>query len=418
MLHTSPGREEEHPMQQQGQPRWRPTRRQFLSGVGIVAALAVLGSIFGGYVFGWAWTGLVKDANFHKRTLWDWMQLLIIPAVLAGVGLWFNRQQRKQEIQTADRRAQDEALQAYLDQMSAMLIPNKDLPSLYKARPGDSLSEVGRARTLTVLARLDGERKARVVQFLHEAGLVAKTRPVLHLREADLRGADLRGADLNKVNLSEVNLSNADLREAILNEGILSEAKLIAADLRFAELRGANLYHARLGRPHVRSLDMSLFIDTTMKGADLSNADLRGAILDWADLEGAVLSEANLRGAHLRRVHTITGANLSKAMLSEADLRGAHLVGANLRGAILRKADLRSTYLSEADLRGAYLGEADLREATGWTEEQLRTAQSLEGVMMPDGQTLKSDYDPDGPTFEEWLKSQGRKENGENSRPP
>jgi len=126
-----------------------------------------------GYLFGWKWTGL------PEQTLWDWLQLLIIPAVLAGVGLWFNRQQREQELQTADRRAQDEALQAYLDQMSAMLVrPSKDLPSLYKARPGDSLSSVARARTLTVLPRLDGRRKARVVQFLYESGLIAENRPI------------------------------------------------------------------------------------------------------------------------------------------------------------------------------------------------------------------------------------------------
>ena len=33
---------------------------------------------------------------------------------------------------------------------------------------------------------------------------------------------------------------------------------------------------------------------------------------------------------------------------------------------------------------------------------------------MPDGQTLKSDDNPDGPTFKEWLKSKRREEDGEN----
>jgi hypothetical protein len=34
---------------------------------------------------------------------------------------------------------------------------------------------------------------------------------------------------------------------------------------------------------------------------------------------------------------------------------------------------------------------------------------------MPNGQTLKSDDNPDGPTFEEWLKSTGREEDGEST---
>jgi hypothetical protein len=41
----------------------------------------------------------------------------------------------------------------------------------------------------------------------------------------------------------------------------------------------------------------------------------------------------------------------------------------------------------------------------------LTAARYLEGATMPDGQTLKSDKMPHGPTFEEWLKhKEGRGE--------
>jgi hypothetical protein len=36
---------------------------------------------------------------------------------------------------------------------------------------------------------------------------------------------------------------------------------------------------------------------------------------------------------------------------------------------------------------------------------------------MPDGQTLKSDGNPDGSTLEEWLKSKNRRKNGEDCDP-
>ena len=44
---------------------------------------------------------------------------------------------------------------------------------------------------MTVLPRLDGDRKARVVPFLHESGLIAKNRPIVALHGANLRRADL-----------------------------------------------------------------------------------------------------------------------------------------------------------------------------------------------------------------------------------
>ena len=159
----------------------------------------------------------VINGFFVHRELWDWLKLLIVPAVLAAGGIWFNRQQRVQELQTADRRAQDEALQAYLDQMSDLLIPNKDQPSLYDKDSPDSLRSVARARTLTVLARLDGERKGRVVQFLFEAGLIDKGHPILDLRGADLKEAILKGASLSEADLSETDLSGADLTKVDLH---------------------------------------------------------------------------------------------------------------------------------------------------------------------------------------------------------
>jgi hypothetical protein len=179
---------------QQRQSRWRPTLPQVLWTVGIVAVLVVLIRI--GYALQWTGFGQSKVAQDVRpgKTLWDWLKLLIVPAVLAIGGYLFTRSENRATQAAAERRAQDEALQAYLDQMSAMLIPNKDQPSLYKAYQGDSLSSVARARTLTVLPRLDGNRKARVVQFLYESGLITKDRPVLDLRGADLRGANLGGA--------------------------------------------------------------------------------------------------------------------------------------------------------------------------------------------------------------------------------
>jgi len=65
--------------------------------------------------------------------------------------------------------------------------------------------------------------------------------------------------------------------------------------------------------------------------------------------------------------------------------------------------------VSGADLSGAYL------TGTNLAPEQLAACKSLEGATMPDGQILKSDENPDGPTFEDWLKSKGHEEDGENS---
>jgi hypothetical protein len=56
----------------------------------------------------------------------------------------------------------------------------------------------------------------------------------------------------------------------------------------------------------------------------------------------------------------------------------------------------------EANLGGANFGGALVKD------EQLADLLSLRGATMPDGQILKSDDNPDGPTLEEWRKRRGK----------
>ena len=76
--------------------------------------------------------------GFRGKTVWDWMQLFIVlPLALVGTGLLFSmlqadRQQKieerraKSELALQEKRAQDDALQAYLDQMNSLML-NKNL---------------------------------------------------------------------------------------------------------------------------------------------------------------------------------------------------------------------------------------------------------------------------------------------------
>jgi oligoendopeptidase F len=130
----------------------------------------------------------------------DWLQLAIIPAAIAIGVWWLNRLQQQRDQQLADQRAQVEraaaekraqierdaaekraetgreiaednqheaALQAYIDNMSALLLEN-DLSNQVQL---DKVRKIGRVRTLTVLRRCDGKRKAIVLQFLCESDL-------------------------------------------------------------------------------------------------------------------------------------------------------------------------------------------------------------------------------------------------------
>ena len=256
-----------------------------------VAAVAVLAVLF------------VINRLFIHHPLWDWIKLLIVPAILAGGGLWFNTQQRAREQRIARERAQDDALQAYLDGMS-QLLTDKERP-LNKAQPGDRLSTVARARTLTVLARLDSGRKRSVLEFLYESRLIDQEYPfldesdlierhptIVRLQQADLSGANLVGTDLSTAALSGADLNGADLTGADLN----------GADLDGADLSGALLSGALLSWANLRWANL--------RWADLSGARLMRTDLYWADLSGALLSGTGVTDEQLEQAKSLEGATM------------------------------------------------------------------------------------------------------------
>jgi uncharacterized protein YjbI with pentapeptide repeats len=372
---------EEHQMERQEQPRWRPTRRQVLWTLGIVAVLA--GAVLIGYRY--------------DITFWDWIKILIAPLAIAIVAAWINWAQRQREreaeaaqerereaaeeavrlreLEVEDQRAQDEALQAYLDNISELL-PIKDSPSA---------AAKTRAQTLTVLRRLDGERKSRVLQFLYESEMLIEHEAGLW-NERRLGPELLEEADLSHAALSGVRLVGAYLYGAILSEADLSEADLSGASLFSVDLSHANLSGAYL-------------IGAVLVTADLSKANLYGANLRRAQGRRISLREANLRGADLRE---------SDIIGSETNLRGANLSGANLSEANLSGASYFGVDLSHANLSGAYLMGADLRGAKGWTEEQLATCRTLKATTMPNGQK-----------YEDWIKDkEGHKQDENHNGPP
>jgi uncharacterized protein YjbI with pentapeptide repeats len=234
------------------------------------------------------WKRLWARTGFGDKTLWDLLQLLIVPLALAGIGFWFSTQQDARQQAVEEQRAQDEALQAYLDQMSSLMIGKN---SLRNSEEDSEVRTLARARTLTVLGRLDPKHKKAVVQFLVDAKLVQSVDerpPIVGLSGANLSGANLSGAPLSGAELIEADLGDADLRWADLSDAILSGAILSGANL-----SGANLSGANLSRADLRDADLSGVIGINNAQLEYLAFSLEGATMpngqkyeDWLRSKG------------------------------------------------------------------------------------------------------------------------------------
>ena len=66
-------------------PKWRVEWTMLL----VVTVLALVVLVVGSYVFNWTWTG------FRGNTLWNWLELLVLPAALAVVPVWVATREKR-----------------------------------------------------------------------------------------------------------------------------------------------------------------------------------------------------------------------------------------------------------------------------------------------------------------------------------
>jgi uncharacterized protein YjbI with pentapeptide repeats len=227
------------------------------------------------------------------RTLWDWLSVLTISAVIGIAALTFTWSQSKQQRYVQDQQARDAALLAYLDMMSGLifdrhLLDPSDEDDIVRER--EAARDVARARTLVALLAVGPERKRDIVRFLYEAELISAQNRVV-----DLTQANLTDADLSKMPLSGIDLSGANLSDGF------DEPNTRGADLEEAILQNANL-----------------------EGAKLKSANLEGAMLQGASLDGAKLKYANLERASLQ--DGATGDTNNRLLRAQT----AHLKGATM----------------------------------------------------------------------------------------
>ncbi len=202
-----------------------------------------------------------------SKTLWDWLQLLLVPVVLLVGILWFTVQQNQANLQlmqqqrdtaakVAHGQQQDALVSNYIDSISDMMLHD----NLLTAQSISPVRQVAQVRTLTVLRQLDPDHKATLMDFLYDTNLINNDFHIISLRSADITNAHLHNMDLRDTYLSGVNLHGSDLSGANL-----SFATLVFVDLSGTNLRGADLH-----------------------GSDMHNVDLIGADLGGANLKDVV----------------------------------------------------------------------------------------------------------------------------------
>jgi uncharacterized protein YjbI with pentapeptide repeats len=220
-----------------------------------------------------------------QKSIWDWLELLIIPIAVTVFTLLFNQGMRKRELETQQRRRyvdkkieieryNSEIMQKYLDDISELLL-NHDLIQ-EKENLNSSVRDVAQTKTIIALRTLasDSNRKDNILQSLRDA----------QLSDFLFVKSWLKEINLEKTNLSGINFSNANLEKA---------------KFRRASVRGTNFENANLAN------------------SDFREANLRNAIFLNANLSNCVFKDAVITLEQINEAKSITGIMLPDGSIHE-----------------------------------------------------------------------------------------------------
>jgi uncharacterized protein YjbI with pentapeptide repeats len=294
----------------------------------------------------WAgYTVLEPYTGFGGHSFWDWLELVGISTAIGFVGWIVARRQQERDQAVALEHTQDEALRAYLDQMSNLMIDQK-LGRNDEDSVEESVRTVAQARTIAILLGLDSEHKRRPLKLVYELGLINKngngTESVI----------ELKNAGLDRANLSELTLRDANLRCADLRAADLTGADLSGCDLTLADLRGANLRRANLQNAILKDANLLPYDEEQPERWS------RHKLTQIDDLSKEKLHSSRptlISIGQISRPRSQTVTILREAVLVNARLHNAYLAGADLTGADLREAELDGADLTKTNLRGAVL---------------------------------------------------------------
>ena len=275
---------------------------------------------------GWRdWTG-VGERRWKKaadeevqpgKTLWDWLQLLIVPAILIGVTFAWSATQTRSDNKREDRRIeadraaakearQDATLQTYLDQMSGLMLREKLLTSK-DGEPGQGGRAHRHPRHASPFGRA-AERRSRALPargrgLSHESPHIAARRQLHPIEQpnpgpismAPTSGASTSGAPTSRARISATPTSGAPTsgRRPRVHRPVASQPQGRRPRESQPLLRPPLRRQSQRRRPR--------------------GADLRAANLGFTDLRGV-----DFRGADLRAPPTLQPTPTSRAPTSRA----------------------------------------------------------------------------------------------------
>ncbi|NCR71986.1 MAG: pentapeptide repeat-containing protein [Microcystis aeruginosa LG13-12] len=239
------------------------------------------------------WISNFKWSGFQKKSFWDWLQLLIVPLMLAFSASYLSYASETRDKQIAEEGKQQELLKDYFSKMQTLIVETKkskdSQPKIVETKKSVETTKskdsqpnpdgapllpefipIAEALTFAVLDQLDGKRKGKVITYLADSKLITANikdkdpKPVIDLKNANLKEIVLEDVSLDGLSITGADMTEAKLTEVILTNSNLVSSKFINATLDTVDFSGSKLGNSNFYDADLKNITRSEDSDFTM----------------------------------------------------------------------------------------------------------------------------------------------------------
>lgn len=220
------------------------------------------------------WMGFIENTSdeIKIKTLWDWLDLLIVPTSIGIIGWIYKDYEKKKEEKKQIENTNNEIFNNYIKNISELILKNNLLESNKNA------ANLARTLTIVALENLDGERKGQILQFLKESDVLQK----VELLGANFKNSDLQGIVLKNQIFKGIDFSNSNFQNSFLDGTQFISCNLSSSNFSNSSLLNVDFNYSNLCDSILKNNDLE---SVKFNCAEMHNADLRNSTIKKAQIE-------------------------------------------------------------------------------------------------------------------------------------
>lgn len=233
------------------------------------------------------WTGFgpydEKVDGPRGKTLWDWLDLMIIPLTIGFIGFLYKEADQEKSINKQKEKDQLTNVDSFFKILTELITKN----NLLNNTSNDPNRIIARTRSIQALDEADSERKGQILQFIYESGLI-NLKPILNLNGVNAKKSNLEGIVLRYAEIRGAYFNNSCLKNTFLDNSCFISCDFSNSNFTECSLNNTDLSYTNLSNTNLKNLNL---LTVNFEGANLNNADLRGSQLSKIQYDNILKKE-------------------------------------------------------------------------------------------------------------------------------